>query len=471
MGDPKGFIAVPRQEPRLRPRAERTRDFRDLHEPEHPEVTRLQASRCMDCGVPFCQSRFGCPLHNLIPNWNDLVYRGRWRDALKALHATNNFPEFTGHLCPAPCEWACVLELHGQPVTICAIERRIAEIGWERGWVRPVRPVTETGRRVAVVGSGPAGLAAAQQLRRAGHQVTVFERADRPGGLLRYGIPDFKLDRRVLDRRLAQLKAEGVRFVTGVEVGRDLDPAALKRDHDAIVIAVGASRPRDLRVPGRDLRGLVFAMDYLTQQNRVVAGTTIPEPDRVHADGCRVLVIGGGDTGSDCAATAIRQGAREVLQFEILPEPPARRTTPWPWRPDHLRNTHAHEEGCRREWAVMTTGFTGLAGHVRRARAVRVRWEGAPSRPVAVPGTEFDIEVDLVLLAMGFAGVEADGLVRALGLVLDPRGNIATGPDHATSVPGVFAAGDCATGPSLVVRAIHAGRLVAASVHSHLTRP
>lgn len=473
MGDPKGFIAVPRQEPRLRPAAERVRDYCDLHEPEHPEVARSQASRCMDCGVPFCQSGFGCPLHNLIPNWNDLVYRGRWRDALKALHATNNFPEFTGHLCPAPCEWACVLELHGQPVTICAIERRIAEIGWERGWVRPVRPLAETGRRVAVVGSGPAGLAAAQQLRRAGHDVTVFERADRPGGLLRYGIPDFKLDRRLLDRRLAQIRAEGVRFVTGVAVGRDLDPGTLTAEHDAILIAVGAGRARDLDVPGRDLHGIVFAMDYLTQQNHAIAGDLVPEADRIHAGGCRVLVIGGGDTGSDCAATALRQGAREVVQFEILPEPPAARSpaAPWPLHPDHLRGTHAHEEGCRREWAVMTTGFTGLAGHVRRARAVRVRWEGSPSRPVAVPGTEFDIEVDLVILAMGFAGVEADGLVRGLGLASDSRGNIATTPDHATSVDGVFAAGDCAIGPSLVVRALHDARLAAAAVNSYLMRP
>jgi len=471
MGNPKGFIAIRRQDPRHRATSERLGDWRELNEPLHPEVVRSQGARCMDCGIPFCQSPYGCPVLNLIPDWNDLAWRDRWRDALKSLHGTNNFPEFTGRLCPAPCEAACTLGLVDDPVSIKAIERDIAERGWEKGWVRPARCAEETGRHVAVVGSGPAGLAAAQQLRRAGHQVTVYERADRPGGLLRYGIPDFKMEKSVLDRRLDQMRAEGVRFACGVDVGSDLALDDLLA-HDAVLLAIGATVHRDLVVPGRELAGIHPAMDYLEQQNRRVAGDAPDSGTPIDARGLRVLVIGGGDTGSDCAGTALRQGAASVHQVEILPRPPAPGEAPstWPRWPNVLRTSHAHEEGCSRDWAVRTTAFEG-DGAVQRVRAVRVAWEAGPDgrpMPVDVPGSEFEIEADLVLLAMGFLGPRADGLVADLGAPLGPRGAIATDATHRTSVDRVFAAGDARRGASLVVWAIRDGRDAVRAIDRYL---
>jgi glutamate synthase (NADPH/NADH) small chain len=473
MGDPKGFIAIRRQDPRRRPVAERVADFRELYEPIHPEVARSQGARCMECGVPFCQSGYGCPVENLIPDWNDLVYRGRWRDALRTLHSTCNFPELTGRLCPAPCESACVLGLVDDPVSIRAIECQIVDHGFERGWVQPVLPLQQTGSTVAVVGSGPAGLAAAQQLARAGHRVTVFEKDDRVGGLLRYGIPDFKLEKAVLERRLAQLVAEGIELRTGVEVGRGLPLEELRR-HDAVLLAIGAQRPRDLDVPGRGLAGVHLAMDYLTRQNRVNAGDAVPPEGPMLAAGRRVLVLGGGDTGSDCVGTAWRQGARAVTQVEILPEPPPRRspTTPWPRWPLQLRTSHAHEEGGDRRFALRTVELLGDGARVRGARAVRVAWsQPAGGRCEDLPGPPVELEADLVLLALGFVGPTRDGLVADLGVALDARGNVATDADHRTSAAGVFAAGDARRGASLVVWAIREGRRAAAAIDAWLRGP
>jgi glutamate synthase (NADPH/NADH) small chain len=377
----------------------------------------------MDCGVPFCQGLTGCPVVNLIPEWNDLVHRGRWKDALKALHATNNFPEFTGRLCPAPCESACVLGINSDPVSIRVIEWNIIDKGFEEGWVEPVLPVVSTGKHIAVVGSGPAGLAAAQQLVRTGHAVTVFEKADRIGGLLRYGIPDFKMEKWVLDRRLDQMRKEGVLFEPGVCVGVDTDLNALRRDYDAVLLAMGAEQPRELPVPGRDLKGIHLAMDYLIQQNKRVSGDVVPgEP--ISAKGKRVVIIGGGDTGSDCLGTAHRQGCVDVHQFELLPEPPPTRaeSTPWPVWPMQLRTSHAHEEGCDRDWSISTTNFSGQNGQVTKLHATRVKFEQGKIIPVI--GSEVEMDVDLVLLAMGFVGPVKSGLLDSLGLHYDHRGNV-----------------------------------------------
>lgn len=473
MGDPKGFLKIRREGPKRRPVEERVHDWREIYQPLPEETLKAQGARCMDCGTPFCQSATGCPVHNLIPDWNDLVYRGRWKDALKVLHSTNNFPEFTGRLCPAPCESACVLGIIDDPVAIRNIEQAIVDRGFEEGWVTPILPETRTGKKAAVVGSGPAGLAAAQQLARAGHQVTVFEKADRIGGLLRYGIPDFKMEKWVLDRRLAQLRAEGVAFRTGIEVGKDLPAAELRQQFDAVLLAGGAMAPRDLQVPGRELRGIHLAMEYLTQQNRRNAGAVIPPYAEITAKGKRVVVIGGGDTGSDCVGTAHRQGAIAVTQFEILPEPPPKRSpsTPWPYWPNMLRSSHAHEEGCRREWSVSTKRFSGVDGQVVRLQAVRVDWvadDQGRQRMVEIPGSEFEVETDLVLLAMGFLHPAKEGLLAGLGAQLDDRGNVAVDEHYMTSVEGVFAAGDMKRGASLIVWAISEGRKAAAGIDRYL---
>jgi glutamate synthase (NADPH/NADH) small chain len=413
----------------------------------------------MDCGVPFCQGDTGCPVQNVIPEWNALVRADRWREAAVALHATNNFPEFTGRLCPAPCESACVLGVIEQPVAIRSIEQAIADRAIVEGWVLPRPPVQETGRRVAVVGSGPAGLAAAQQLRRSGHEVVVFEKSDRVGGLLRYGIPDFKMDKAVLDARVRQIADEGVALETGVDVGVDLSAQRLRDEFDAVLLAGGAQAARDLRVPGRELGGVHLAMDFLSQQNRRVAGDVVDDTAAIWAGGKRVAVIGGGDTGSDCVGACHRQGAAEVQQLEVLSRPPIERdaSTPWPLWPHRLRTTHAHEEGCAREWSIATTRLSGDRGQVMTLRGTR-----------SDTGEEFRLDVDLVLLAMGFTGPVREGLLTDLGVELNARGAVATGPDHMTSVDGVFAAGDMRRGASLIVWAIREGRDAAAAIDRYL---
>ncbi len=471
MGKPTGFLEIGRAKQPYRPVEERVRDWKQVMLPYPTETLRKQSARCMDCGIPFCHQ--GCPLGNIIPDWNDLVYRDRWREAIDRLHATNNFPEFTGTLCPAPCEGACVLGINDDPVTIKAIELAIIEHAFEAGWIRPEPPLTRTGKRVAVVGSGPAGLAAAQQLNRAGHWVTVFERADRIGGLLRYGIPEFKLEKRVLDRRLEILRQEGIRFRVNANVGVNVPVEELRRDFDAILLAGGATLPRDLKVPGRELHGIHFAMEYLPLQNRRCMGDAIPPERFITAQGKRVVIIGGGDTGADCLGTAHRQGALSVLQLEILPMPPKERAAdnPWPLWPNIFRTSSAHEEGGIRDFCVSTTGFSGRHGKVERLHAVRVEWvangNGRP-RMREIPGSAFEVEADLVLLAMGFLGPEKDGLLSQLGVQLTERGNVAVDEHWMTSLPGVFSAGDMQRGQSLIVWAIAEGRQAARGIDRYL---
>ncbi len=466
MGKVTGFMEHDRELPTRRPVTERVNDWFEIYQ-EFPEAKlRAQGARCMDCGVPFCHT--GCPVNNIIPDWNDLVYRGRWKDAVRQLHATNNFPEFTGRICPAPCEAACVLGINQPPVTIKQIEKNIVERGFEEGWIRPEPPRHRTGEKVAVVGSGPAGLAAAQQLSRAGHGVTVYEKADRIGGLLRYGIPHFKLEKHIIDRRLAQMEAEGVRFVTNAHVGKNIKVEKLQQDCDAIVLAGGSEQPRDLRVPGRELNGIHFAMEFLPQQNRRCEGDVLNSASDILATGKRVVIIGGGDTGADCLGTCHRQKPLSVHQFEIMPMPPDERSpqTPWPLWPMQLRVEGAHEEGGIRDWSIATTTFTGDAeGNVKQLHAIRV---GPPPKFQPIHGTEFSLDVDLVLIAMGFVGPVRGGMIEQLGVVLDPRGNVATDDNSMTSVPGVFAAGDMRRGQSLVVWAISEGRRAAASVDRYL---
>jgi len=470
MGKPTGFKEYARETPAKRPVTERLKDSREIYEPFPEDRLQRQAARCMDCGVPFCHA--GCPLGNLIPDWNDLVYRSRWRRAIEILHATNNFPEFTGRICPAPCEEACVLGIHDPPVTIEQIEKTIVEHAFEAGWIKPEPPARRTGKRVAIVGSGPAGLACAQQLNRAGHLVTVFERADRIGGLLRYGIPDFKLEKWVVDRRLKILEAEGILFRPNSWVGRNVGLDEL-RGFDALVLCVGAAKPRDLHVPGRELDGVHFAMEFLTQANQQVAGDRLDGVRPIRADGRHVIVIGGGDTGSDCVGTSRRQNAASVTQFELLPMPPTGRPEhqPWPYWPMKLRTSTSHEEGCERRWSILTKELLGEGGRVRGLRTVQVEFSpgadgGLQMREVA--GTEQEWPADLVLLAMGFVGPEPDGLIAQLGLELDARGNVRTDGDYMTSVPGVFAAGDARRGQSLVVWAISEGREAARGVDKYL---
>ena len=475
MGDPKGFVTLKRASPAREPASVRVRHWNEFYVPMPSSGVETQAARCMDCGVPFCQGDTGCPVRNLVPEWNDLVHRGRWREASEVLHSTNNFPELTGRLCPAPCESACVLGLIGEPVAIRTIEQAIADRGFAEGWIAPRPPQRATGRRVAVVGSGPAGLAAAQQLRRAGHAVTVFEKSDRVGGLLRYGIPEFKLEKSVLDRRLAQLEAEGVIFRAGVNVGVDVSVQSLRDDFDAVLLAAGAEQPRELDVPGRELRGVHRAMEFLTQQNRRLAGDAIAPDQAIDARGKRVVIIGGGDTGSDCAGTCHRQGARSVQQFELMPQPGDGRAaaTPWPLWPMMLRTSHAHEEGCDRAWSVATTALSGENGRVRALHTVRVephRDVDGRTQLVPVAGTERAIEADLVLLAMGFTGPADGALLTQLGVRRDARGPVATDASHRTNVDGVFAAGDVRRGASLIVWAIREGRDAAAGIERYLQR-
>ena len=462
MGKTTGFLEIAREAPSRRPVLERVNDWFEVYQEFPDEKVRAQGARCMDCGVPFCQT--GCPLNNVIPDWNDLVYRDRWREAVRVLHATNNFPEFTGRVCPAPCEAACVLGINEPPVTIKVIEKTIIEHAFREDWIRPEPPLVRTGKRVAVVGSGPAGLAAAQQLNRAGHSVTVFEKADRIGGLLRYGIPDFKMEKWLLDRRIKQMTAEGIEFRTKVHVGQAIPGEELREDFNAILLAGGAEQPRDLPVPGRKLKGIHFAMEFLPQQNRRGAGDQVA--NQILATGKHVVIIGGGDTGADCLGTSHRQKAASVHQFEILPTPPDHRaeSTPGPLWPLQLRVESSHEEGGIRGWAIATTSFSGN-GQVSKLHAVRV---GAPPKFEAIPGSEFVLDADLVLLAMGFTGPVKSGLIEQLGVSLDARGNVATDANYMSSSPGVFAAGDLRRGQSLVVWAIAEGRQAAEGIDTYL---
>ena len=466
MGKVTGFLEIEREQPTRRKPEERIKDWFEIYNPFPEEKQRDQAARCMDCGVPFCHT--GCPVNNIIPDWNDLVYNNRWEAAIRRLHATNNFPEFTGRICPAPCEAACVLGIDQPPVSIKVIERSIVERAWDEGWIRPEPPEHNTGKRVAVVGSGPSGLAAAQQLRRAGHSVTVYEKADRIGGLLRYGIPNFKLEKHVIDRRIAQMKAEGVTFLTNAHVGVNIPVETLTEHYDAIVLCGGAEHPRDLNIPGRELKGIHFAMEFLPQQNKRNEGDRLDESKAITAKGKRVLIIGGGDTGADCLGTSHRQGASVVHQWEIMPKPPESRaaSTPWPLWPLQLRTESSHEEGGIRDWSINSIKFTGDEnGNVKQLHAVRV---GAPPKFEPIGGSEFTIDVDLVLLAMGFLGPVRGGMIEQLGLALDARGNVAT-TDYKTSVDGIFAAGDMRRGQSLVVWAISEGRKAAEAVDKYLT--
>lgn len=470
MGKPDGFLQYKRETPSRRPVEERLHDYQEVYKP-FPELKLLeQGARCMDCGVPFCHT--GCPLGNIIPDWNDLVYRNQWQEAIRRLHATNNFPEFTGRLCPAPCEEACVLGINEPPVTIKNIELSIVEKAFAEGWIVPEPPETRTGKKVAVIGSGPAGLACAQQLNRAGHSVTVFERADRIGGLLRYGIPEFKMEKKILDRRLDQMTAEGIEFRTNANVGVNVSVESLKKDFDAVVLTAGSTLGRDLNIPGRELKGIHLAMEFLPLQNKRCEGDEVPDENFISAAGKNVVIIGGGDTGADCLGTSHRHGAKAIVQLELLPKPPNGRdqTMPWPYWPTILRTSSAHEEGGERDWSVSTKAFLGENGQVKQLQCVRLEWvnEGGRMHMKEVAGSEFTIDADLVLLAMGFVHPEHKGMIQQLGVELDPRGNVKAGEDYMTSVPGVFAAGDVRRGQSLIVWAIWEGRECAVGVDQYL---
>ena len=483
MGKITGFMEYQRLQEAAEPPRERVRHYREFIHPLSDEEAAIQGARCMDCGIPFCMQ--GCPVNNIIPDWNDLVYRSRWREAIETLHSTNNFPEFTGRVCPAPCEEVCTLRINSDPVGIKSIEHAIADKAWEMGWITPQPPKRKTGKRVAIVGSGPAGLACAQQLARVGHDVVVFEKADRIGGLLRYGIPDFKLEKWLIDRRLEQLRAEGVQFRPNHYVGpvdgkkwdgsvSVVDPREILETFDAVVLAGGAEQPRDLPIPGRELEGIHFAMDFLPLQNRRVAGDqNVPD---LWATDKHVVIIGGGDTGSDCVGTANRHGAKSITQFELLPMPPdVQRNPVWPYWPVRLRTSTSHEEGCRREWAVSTQRFIGENGRVKALVAVRVHWEKDPAtgqmKMTEILGSEFEIPADLVLLAMGFVG-PVQKVLEGFGVERDPRGNAKATTDgpgcYRTSVPKVFAAGDMRRGQSLIVWAIREGRQCARAVDEFL---
>lgn len=473
MGKTTGFIDFNRKLPDKNSISERIKGFKEFQNEWSDKQASEQGARCMDCSVPFCHS--GCPLGNIIPDWNHMVYLGEWENALNILHSTNNFPEFTGRICPAPCESSCVLNINSDPVAIEHIEKAIADRGWNEGWIKPIKPVVRTGKTVAVIGSGPSGLAAAQLINRAGHATTVFERDSDPGGLLRFGIPDFKLDKNIVHRRIDQMEKEGVVFKTGVLVGVDINSSELIQEFDAICLAGGSTVPRDLNVPGRELDGVHFAMDYLTQQNLVIAANDMSIP-KITAERKKVVILGGGDTGSDCLGTTIRQGADKIHQFEIMPKPPNVRTdsNPWPEWPTIMRTSSSHEEGGIRDYEIMTTSFTGTNGKLENLECVKVEWDkntNSSKAPIMkiVPNSEFRLKVDLVLLAMGFLHPEKNGPIEQLGVNVSERGNVITDQNKMTNVNGVFAAGDMARGQSLVVWAIAEGRSAAKGIHKFLT--
>jgi glutamate synthase (NADPH) small chain len=466
MGKVTGFIEFEREVPTRRPVAERVNDWKEIYEPFPLAKVQTQGARCMDCGVPFCHN--GCPLNNIIPDWNDLAFRDRWRDAIRVLHSTNNFPEFTGRICPAPCESACVLGINEPPVAIKTIERTIIDHAWEQGWIVPEPPETRTGKKVAVVGSGPAGMAAAQQLNRAGHSVTLFEKNDRIGGLMRYGIPDFKMEKHHIDRRVEQMKAEGVEFVVNAHVGHNVSVEELRKNFDAVLLTGGSEAPRDIKAEGRDLKGIYFAMQWLPNQNKRVAGDNVKGEFDVLATDKHVIIIGGGDTGADCLGTSHRHKCKSVTQFELMPMPPAQRaaSTPWPMWPLMLRTESAHEEGGRREWSILTTKFEGDAeGNVKKLHTVKV---GPPPKFEPIKGSEQVWDAELVLLAMGFLGPVKNGMIEQFGVELDQRGNVKCDEQYMSTVPGVFAAGDMRRGQSLVVWAIAEGRKAARGVDQWL---
>ncbi|MBT4836249.1 MAG: glutamate synthase subunit beta [Methylococcales bacterium] len=472
MGKPTGFLEIERQERTYRPVGDRIEHYNEFVIPLSDEATKAQSARCMDCGIPFCHS--GCPVNNIIPDWNDLVFNDKWQQASDKLHSTNNFPEFTGKICPAPCEEACTLNLTDKPVTIKTIECAIVDKAWENNWIQPQIAPHKTDKKIAVIGSGPAGLACAQQLARAGHSVDVYEKNDRIGGLLRYGIPDFKLNKKLIDRRLKQLKAEGVEFITNTHVGIDITAKQLDNKYDAVVLTGGSEKPRDLEVEGRDLQGIYFAMDFLPQQNKRVSGDTIPENISITATDKHVVVIGGGDTGSDCVGTSIRQGAKSVTQFEIMPKPPEKedKAITWPNWPLKLRKSSSQEEGCQQDWSVITKSLKGNNGQVTSLNIARLEWVKEDNGRMAmneIKNSHTEIKADLVLLAMGFVHPFHDGIIQELALELDPRGNIqANTSDYRTSSNKFFAAGDIRRGQSLVVWAIREGRQAARSVDSFL---
>ncbi len=474
MGKITGFKEYPRAIPEDRPKETRIKDYKDVHGHFTDEAVKIQAARCMDCGIPFCHK--GCPLGNIIPDWNDLVYRNHWKEALESLLSTNNFPEFTGRICPAPCEDSCVLNIQQNPVTIERIEQEIIERGFKSGNMKAHPPAKRSGKKVAVIGSGPSGLATADQLNKAGHSVTVFERSDRIGGLLMYGIPDFKLEKWVVKRRVDLMKEEGVEFKTSANVGVNVKVEDLRKNYDAIVLAGGATKARDLPIPGRDLKGIHFAVDFLTQQNKRNQGDTVPADVAITATDKNVIVLGGGDTGSDCHGTSLRQGAKKVFSFELLPKPPASRTpsNPWPDWGRVFRTSSSHEEGGQRDWSIMTKSFSGENGVLKKINMVRLKWvdqgNGAMPKMEEVPGSEFSLDADLVLLALGFLGPETNTMIQQLGCALTDRGNVQVDKNYMTSVPGVFACGDMRRGQSLVVWAIWEGREAAAKVDAFLMK-